>query len=310
MVAGLPCLEEDPMQNRKSFSAICFFVFISLALSLIGTWAKAAPYRFCLDFNYAHFFGDGSVFSLQSLVNDKYPNISLSDAALEKVRVVAKSRFGHGKIILEVGGKIVDTGSVGGTPEEFDSWRPITFDYAVLYNADFAAPGPWLLRFAPEPASNGIIVLSVEVFVDLPDSTSVEPEWVPMYQFFSPGKGDHFYSDNPGLPGGDYIPQGSSFELPKGSYRTTGMLPFYRLYNPSVGDHFYTADSFEADRAIRRLSYRYEATYQIFGTPVPGSTPLYRFYNQSTGDHYYSTSRSDIPGYGFELVAGYVLPAS
>ncbi len=280
----------------------------------------ATPLQFDLYLNYSHFFERGNVISLKDVIRQSYPGTDLSRTFLEKVRVTAKSRYGHGKIVLEVGGREVDSGSVSGTPDEFDDWKPTTFDYAVLYNDDQNSNGQWTLRFVPERASNGIIVTWVQVFVDNPESVPCgwSDWWIDgscvkltaMYQFYSVGNGDHFYSPGPASPGGDYVAQGPAWGLPQGSYQVTGLVPFYRLFNSSVGDHFYTADQFEADRAVKRLEYQFEATYQIFNEQVLGTVPLFRFYNAATGDHYYKTNHDPDLGYIFELIAGYVVPVN
>jgi hypothetical protein len=296
----------------RSFGILAVGLFLS-------TMSFATPLQFDLDLNYAHFFERGSAVSLKEVIHQAYPGTDLSGVDLQKVRVTAKSRYGHGKMVLEIGGQDVDSGSVSGTPDEFDDWHPISFDYAVLYNDNPNLEGDWILRFVPEPASNGIVVTWVQVFVDMPASAPCgwHDWWIDgscvkltaMYQFYSVGKREHFYSPGPASPGGDYVGQGLAWGLPQGSYRVNGIVPFYRLYNASVGDHFYTADQFESDRAVRRLQYQYEVTYQIFREQVSGTVPLFRFYNATTGDHFYKTDDAPVPGYVFELIAGYVIAA-
>lgn len=310
----------------KKYTGLATFGMLLMSF-LLSTMAFATPLRFDIDLNYAHYYEQGSSVSLKSMIQQTYPGTDLSQVALEKVRVTAKSRYGHGKIVLDVDGREVDSGSVSGSPEEFDDWQPITFDYAILYNDHQNSShlgsfnDDWILRFLPDPASNGIVVTWVQVFVDMPISVSCERgDWwiyidgtcvnmIAMYQFYSAVNGDHFYSPGPASPGGDYVSQGPAWILPQGSYRVRGLVPFYRLYNASVADHFYTADQFEVDRAVKRLQYRYEVTYQIFRERVPGSVPLFRFYNPNTGDHYYKTDNAAVAGYNYELIAGYVFSA-
>jgi hypothetical protein len=93
-------------------------------------------------------------------------------------------------------------------------------------------------------------------------------------------------------------------DLDGGANRT----PFYRCYSAGLDRHFYTTDG-----GCEGSGFGNEGSLgNIFTTQLPGSIPLYRMYSPSTSDHFYSTDPNDryAPGYSFEYISGYVLPAT
>ncbi|MGZ3438885.1 MAG: hypothetical protein ACXVDD_05195 [Polyangia bacterium] len=117
----------------------------------------------------------------------------------------------------------------------------------------------------------------------------------------------HFYTTDytEGNSWGFHIEIGYNFflDLDGGANRK----PFYRCYFPSSDRHFYTTDAgCESPTATNEGSLGY-----IFTTQLPGSVPLYRSWNGSTWDHLYTLdwNEAHAPGYAFESVPGYVMPA-
>ena len=118
----------------------------------------------------------------------------------------------------------------------------------------------------------------------------------------------HFYTTDytEGNSWGYHIELGYYFflDLDGGANRT----PFYRCYFPGLDRHFYTTDaSCEIGGGTNEGSLGY-----IYTSQLPGSVPLYRSYNPSTSDHFYTIdwNEAHAPGYNYEFIAGYVLPAS
>ena len=94
---------------------------------------------------------------------------------------------------------------------------------------------------------------------------------VPLYRYWNPGIGDHFYTTNWGeLGSGRY---GWGYEgiqchvLPQ---QRTGSVPLYRYWNPGIGDHFYTTNWGELGSG--RYGWRYEGI-QCYVFPQPTSAP-------------------------------------
>jgi hypothetical protein len=117
----------------------------------------------------------------------------------------------------------------------------------------------------------------------------------------------HFYTTDytEGNSWGWHVELGYYFflDLDGGANRT----PFYRCYFPSADRHFYTTSaSCEGSGASNEGSLG-----NIFTTQLPSSVPLYRSYNAGTSDHFYTLdwNEAHAPGYAFESIAGYVLPA-
>jgi hypothetical protein len=90
----------------------------------------------------------------------------------------------------------------------------------------------------------------------------------PLYRFFRPSTGTHFYTADyqemmriRNTLGYLYTFEGVSYNVSSNS--DGGMKPaVYRFFKPSSGTHFYTADAAERDNVIATLStiYNYEGT--------------------------------------------------
>lgn len=126
---------------------------------------------------------------------------------------------------------------------------------------------------------------------------------VPVYRFYLPATGEHFFSLDPneGTNAG-FTSEGVGFNVfLTGS--TSGMIPIYRCYYHLK--HFISdsSDCEGASGATNEGAYGY-----IYSTQASGSTPLYRFYLPATGDHLETTNYAEgsAAGYTFEFILGYV----
>ena len=139
---------------------------------------------------------------------------------------------------------------------------------------------------------------------------------VPLYRYWNPGIGDHFYTTNWAELGSGR--HGWGFEgiqcyvLPQ---QRVASVPLYRYWNPGIGDHFYTTNW--AELGSGRYGWGFEGVQcYVYPLPIPGSVPLYRYWNPGIGDHFYTTNWAELGsgrhGWGFEGVQCYVFaqPAS
>jgi hypothetical protein len=135
---------------------------------------------------------------------------------------------------------------------------------------------------------------------------------VPLYRYWKPQGGDHFYTTNfreLGRGRLGYRYEGvQCYILPR---YVRGMVPLYRYWNPSNVDHFYTTNFSEFGRG--RNGYRYEG---ILGYVSPkylsGTVPLYRYWNPTFRDHFYTTNFRELGrgrlGWRYEGIQCYVSP--
>ncbi|HEX2091962.1 MAG TPA: S8 family serine peptidase [Longimicrobiaceae bacterium] len=137
---------------------------------------------------------------------------------------------------------------------------------------------------------------------------------VPLYRYWNPGIGDHFYTtDWAELGGGRY---GWAYEgiqcyvLPRSR---TGAAPLYRYWNPGIGDHFYTTNWAELGSGGYGWAFERIQCY-VPVSAQSGSIPVYRYWNPGIGDHFYTTSWAELGGgrYGwtFEMVQCYAWPSA
>lgn len=140
--------------------------------------------------------------------------------------------------------------------------------------------------------------------------TSTPVRTVPLYRYWNPRIGDHFYTTNwselgSGRSGWRY--EGiQCYVFPR---RIRGSVPLYRYWNPRIGDHFYTTNWRELGRG--RSGWRYEGVqgYVFSGRPA-GAVPLYRYWNPRIGDHFYTTNWRELgrgrSGWRYEGIQCYV----
>ena len=150
------------------------------------------------------------------------------------------------------------------------------------------------------------------------------PAYVPVYRFYDPKHGVHFYTASESEKSKVLATSSSSYEYEGVAYRVnvtnpSNCTPLYRFYNRRRGAHFYTASESEKANVIRTMSsiYRCEGVaYNVCTSPVPNATPVHRFYNMGTGVHFYTASESEkanvmatLSGtYTYEGIAYYLAP--
>ena len=135
---------------------------------------------------------------------------------------------------------------------------------------------------------------------------------VPLYRYWKPLGGDHFYTTNfreLGRGRFGYRYEGvQCYILPR---YVRGMVPLYRYWNPTAVDHFYTTNFRELGRG--RYGYRYEGI-QGYVSPrhLRGTVPLYRYWNPTIRDHFYTTNFRELgrgrAGWRYEGIQCYVNP--
>lgn len=146
------------------------------------------------------------------------------------------------------------------------------------------------------------------------------PAGVPLYQLYSAGQNDWFYTTSAGerdfATTIGYAYGGVAARVEPGPQGDVS--PFWRFYKgPPQTDHFYTASAADRDFVLQN-GWQYEGIEgYLFGSQVEGTTALHRFnlWDPSTGDlvHRYTADFSLYPiltgqGWGYDGVAGYVYP--
>jgi hypothetical protein len=107
---------------------------------------------------------------------------------------------------------------------------------------------------------------------------------VPLYRWFHPADGSHFYTIRPNAPDRPRaVSQGvACFVLDQ---RAPNAVPLYHWSNGQ--DHLYTIE-LDGERAAR-LGYKYRgATCYVFHDQQPGTVPLYRFFDPRRRQHFYT----------------------
>jgi hypothetical protein len=143
-----------------------------------------------------------------------------------------------------------------------------------------------------------------------PSLAQAQARFVPLYRWWSPIVGDHFYTTDATFepsPESGYTPEGIT------GYVATTQIPattaLHRWWNGEIGDHFYTTDP--TGEAAPTSGYVSEGiTGYVATTEVLGTAPLYRWWNPEIGDHLYTTDPADPgSGYGYERIECYVWTA-
>lgn len=136
--------------------------------------------------------------------------------------------------------------------------------------------------------SSGTVTVTVTVLPAAPQTV------IPVYRFYSPRSGTHFYTPSPeerdmvlATWPGIWHYEGVAYTVNPAK----NTQPLYRFYNRKIGSHFYTADSSEAAYIMATLAHTYSydgQTYAVNQAPVSNSVPVYRFYNVRNGSHFYT----------------------
>ena len=129
---------------------------------------------------------------------------------------------------------------------------------------------------------------------------------VPLYRFWSPVLGHHFYTiDEPERNKllDDY-PQVWTYEgtayhaLSNGGL--PGSLPVYRFWSQALGAHFFTISEVEKDRLINDAPFKFFWAFEgaVFhawpeGSQPSDASPVYRFWSAALGSHFYTMSTAE-----------------
>lgn len=125
------------------------------------------------------------------------------------------------------------------------------------------------------------------------------PPAIPIFRFYSPRSGTHFYT--PSAEERDMViarwPDVWHYEGVAYTVNPArNWQPLYRFYNYNNGSHFYTASATERDMVISRWPkvFHYDGpTFAVTPNPEAGKTPVYRFYNKKNGSHFYTASADE-----------------
>ena len=191
---------------------------------------------------------------------------------------------------------------VNGSSSAADSYNPVT--------GEGAAPG-----------SQGEYTLSVGDLATLSQPNS--DSRLPVYRFFRPDLGVHFYTADDtekdfistNLP--NYIFEGVSYQSVDPLSGAAEATPVYRLFNQDSGVHLYTVSETERDVVADLPNYTFEGeAFYGYEVAVNGSIPIHRFYNQTTGAHFYTPIEAEkdaveagLPEFAYEGIAYYALPS-
>ncbi len=113
----------------------------------------------------------------------------------------------------------------------------------------------------------------------------VTPGAVPLYRWFHPRIGSHYYTIHPAAPDRpNSLDEGPICQVL--NENAPGSVPLYDWTNGR--DHLYTTDS--SGEGAGRFGYRpLGITCYVYAEPRPGTVPLYRFRDPISRDHFYST---------------------
>lgn len=143
------------------------------------------------------------------------------------------------------------------------------------------------------------LLFTLALFMFLVPQTISAAE-VPLYQYYNPYTGDHFYTIDINELG--YYPgNGWSFEKVACNVfdtQETGTTPLYRYYNYYDGDHFYTTDWNELGYCSYGWCFENVEGY-VYPPDSESGILFFQYWNGNgnTLDHFYTTDWNEL-GYG------------
>jgi hypothetical protein len=193
-------------------------------------------------------------------------------------------------------------------------YEPVTFRVIVSGPIDIP-PGP-SSQIDGSDTYPGQVISSIGVHTLVMNATSLgvpktasltftiapppQPWLKPVYRFYRPGMGTHFYTATTAERDSVVVNLGGTFSYEGVAYWSDpdyNMQPLYRFLRPSTGTHFYTASDAEMQSVRANLSgtYTFEGpAYNVSSAPVePPCATVYRFYNPRNGTHFYTASDSE-----------------
>jgi hypothetical protein len=125
------------------------------------------------------------------------------------------------------------------------------------------------------------------------------PTPMPVYRFYRPSTGTHFYTADPAEMARVRDTMASTFTLEGVGYtintsNPANSVPLYRFFNRRTGTHLYTADPVEKANIQTRLSSTYSLDGVAYKVSTTSGTPVVRFYSPSKGVHFYSSDPNEI----------------
>jgi hypothetical protein len=127
----------------------------------------------------------------------------------------------------------------------------------------------------------------------------------PVYRFWSPRTGRHFFTSSIAernkliitCPADVWTYEGIAYYA-FSSASMTGLTPVYRFWSAKLYTHFYTNSASERDKLINKYSdvWKYElVAFYAYpnGQEPPGCDPVYRFWSSRYGTHFYTISESE-----------------
>ena len=141
----------------------------------------------------------------------------------------------------------------------------------------------------------------------------------PVYRFFIPNTGAHFYTIDEAEKNeiletqSDYVLEGTPYNSAPAEDSLTGVAPIYRFLNTDTGVRIYTISEAERESIETNLpNYQSEGiAYYGYTEQVEDTTPVYRFYNPEIDAHFYTSSTverdsviENLPNYQLESNGG------
>ncbi len=117
---------------------------LMMTVLTMGASASAERVRLVLDYNDLHVKGrTDNKLHLKKKLKSQYPGIRLRKASLIKVKLVAKSKRGHGTAALHVGDQKTYREQIYGNRYDFNDPSPYTFDKIRFSNPSYDSQGKW-----------------------------------------------------------------------------------------------------------------------------------------------------------------------
>ena len=158
-----------------------------------------------------------------------------------------------------------------------------------------------------------------------PENNPDSVEGDPVYRFFIPDTGVHFYTADEAERNStletqpDYVLEGTPYNSAPANDSLTGVAPVYRFLNTDTGIRIYTISEPERESIETLPNYQPEGiAYYGYTEQSENTAPVFRFYNPVIDAHFYTSSTverdsvlENLPDYQLESnegIAFYVEP--
>jgi hypothetical protein len=184
--------------------------------------------------------------------------------------------------------------------------RSITEYLNTIYQNGYAGALAWSYRAGDERSGFSTGASAFLAWSQAHDLEVNIPSESPVYRFWSPKNGRHFYtigeSERDKLiltyPSSVWTYEGIAYYAFTAATEA-GVMPVYRFWSPKNATHFYTISESEKNKVITKYStnvWTYEgvAFYAYpSGSQPEGAMPIYRFWSPKNGTHFYTMSESE-----------------